>query len=141
MSKKLISWQELGTPTQPGTYTVAGVGEVTVEQEDIEDARELGGNPLVELLDSTTLGHRVRQFSIGLFTPQADTPAASEEMTEILKPRLLEFLRKLADARGKAHSVSFRRGRKTGGTVETRNEPSGDAPGRQENCFRRAWQE
>lgn len=64
-----INWTDLGNPTEPGTYTVRGVGEVTVEQEDIDEAERLGGTPQIELVDATTFGHRVKQFVIGQFIP------------------------------------------------------------------------
>jgi hypothetical protein len=64
-----IQWTDLGNPTQPGTYTVRGVGEVTVTQEDIDEAARLGGTPQVEILETTTFGHNVNQYIIGHFIP------------------------------------------------------------------------
>ena len=65
----LINWIDLGNPTEPGKYLVRGVGEVVVKQEDIDEAARLGGTPQVEIHESTTFGHNVKQFVIGLFIP------------------------------------------------------------------------
>ncbi|MFL6208368.1 MAG: hypothetical protein ACJ74W_05930 [Pyrinomonadaceae bacterium] len=70
MSRKVINWsRDLGNPTTPGKYTVSGVGEVQVEQENIDEAARLGENVDVEIHDATTFGHSVRQYIIGLFIP------------------------------------------------------------------------
>src|SRR5437870_3119737 len=96
MPNRTVSWKDLGSPTKPGVYAVPGVGEVNVTAGDIEDAQAVGGNPLVELHDSTTYGHRIRQFVVGLFTPQRDEPQTAEATEGPLKPRFIKFLVDLA---------------------------------------------
>ncbi len=69
MSKRVIRWSDLGSPTEPGTYRVSGVGDVTVEQPDIDRASELGGSPRLEIDESTAFHDEVRNFVVGLFIP------------------------------------------------------------------------
>jgi hypothetical protein len=65
-----ISWLgNLGGPTKPGKYSVRGLGEVEVTQEQIDQARAMGGNPGVEVHDVTAFGDLVKQYIIGLFVP------------------------------------------------------------------------
>jgi hypothetical protein len=74
MSTIKVKWSALGNPTEPGTYRVSGVGQVEVEQEDINDAAEVGGDPFVELLDATTFGSTMKTFAVGHFIPNDDAP-------------------------------------------------------------------
>ena len=69
MSKRVIRWSDLGSPTEPGTYRVSGVGDVTVEQSDIDRASELDGDPRLEINESIALHDEVRNFVAGLFFP------------------------------------------------------------------------
>ena len=69
MSKRVIRWSDLGSPTEPGTYRVSGVGDVTVEQSDIDRAAELGGDPRLEIDESTAFHDAGRNFVVGLFVP------------------------------------------------------------------------
>ena len=66
----IVNWNtDLGSPSAPGEYTISNVGTVQVEQDDIDTAARLGGNPDVELLDATTFGRDVRHYVIGHFIP------------------------------------------------------------------------
>ena len=38
MGDAIINWSELGSPTEPGMFRVPGLGDVTVEQADIDRA-------------------------------------------------------------------------------------------------------
>lgn len=59
----VISWGDLGWPTEPGVYTLDGVGEVHVAQIDIDQAETMSGNPLVEIFDTSTFGSQVTTSS------------------------------------------------------------------------------
>ncbi len=56
--------------TEPGTYRVHRVGDVDVEQADIERAAELGGDPKVEIAKSTAFQNEVKTFVLGHFIPE-----------------------------------------------------------------------
>ena len=64
-----IRWSQLPKINGPNTYRVPGVGDVAVSADDIKSAADIGGDPWIELHDTTTFGHNVRQYTIGLFTP------------------------------------------------------------------------
>jgi hypothetical protein len=42
-------WNDLGNVTRPGYYRVKEVGVVEVRREDLDEARRLGGNPVLRL--------------------------------------------------------------------------------------------
>jgi len=65
--KPRLRWSQL--KPEVGTQRVSGVGDVEVSEEDIERAKEIGGDPWVELHDATTFGSPVRRYVLGLFTP------------------------------------------------------------------------
>jgi hypothetical protein len=65
----VINWKDLGSPTEPGKYTVKGYGEVSVTQEEIDQAAELGGSPDVEIVETTTFGNKLKQFIISNLIP------------------------------------------------------------------------
>ncbi len=65
--KLSIRWSQLSAEVE--TQRVSGVGDVEVTEEDIQRAKEIGGDPWVELHDATTLGSPVRKYVLGLFTP------------------------------------------------------------------------
>jgi hypothetical protein len=67
--KVKVRWEQLGRPTTAGVHRVMGIGDVQVTEENIRDAEEIGGDPWVELCDSTGFGPAVRQYTIGHFTP------------------------------------------------------------------------
>src|SRR5438552_12014249 len=69
MEKLKIRWSQLPKITKPKIYRVPGIGDVDVTAEAIENAKTIGGDPWIELHDTTTFGHSVRQYTIGLFTP------------------------------------------------------------------------
>lgn len=69
MEKLKIRWSQLPKPEVPNTYRVAGIGDVAVSADDIRNAEQIGGDPWIELCDSTTFGYAVRQYTIGHFTP------------------------------------------------------------------------
>jgi hypothetical protein len=62
-----IRWSQLRP--EVGTQRVSGVGDVEVSEEDIQRAKEVGGDPWVELHDATTFGSPVRKYALGLFSP------------------------------------------------------------------------
>ncbi len=64
-----IRWSQLPKIFSPGIYRVPGVGDVDVTADAIANAATIGGDPWIELHDTTTFGHSVRQYTIGLFTP------------------------------------------------------------------------
>jgi hypothetical protein len=65
-----ISWnRDLGNPTKPGTYVVKGIGEVYVKQDEINTANRLGGDPHVEISETTSQGGDVKNFILGQFLP------------------------------------------------------------------------
>ncbi len=65
-------WKELGQVDAPKKYRLNGVGMVDVTQQDIDDAEQLGGNILMELIDVSTAATRIPEFRIGKFTPVDD---------------------------------------------------------------------
>jgi hypothetical protein len=67
-----VHWKrDLGNPTSPGKYPIRGVvGEVIVEQDDIEQAAKLNGNVYVEIAEATAFGEAVPQFRLGQFIPR-----------------------------------------------------------------------
>lgn len=64
-----VRWSQLHNPTSAGVFRIHGLGDVEISQEDISAAQEIGGDPWVELCDTTTFGSKIRKFSLGLFTP------------------------------------------------------------------------
>jgi hypothetical protein len=69
MDKLKIRWSQLPKITQPGIYRVPGVGDVDVTAEAVANVATIGGDPWIELHDTTTFGSNIRQYTIGLFTP------------------------------------------------------------------------
>jgi hypothetical protein len=69
MDRLKIRWSQLPKITGPGTYRVPGVGDVDVTSEAIVNAATIGGDPWIELHDTTTFGNSVHQYTIGLFIP------------------------------------------------------------------------
>lgn len=69
MSRRVVSWhRDLGDPDAPGTVFIQGVGEVNVRQENIDNARELGGQPDVELIEVTSHDSTAAaEYIVGLF--------------------------------------------------------------------------
>jgi hypothetical protein len=65
--KPLIRWSLL--KPEVGIQRVPNIGDVEVTETDIERARQIGGNPQVELCEATTFGCAVRKYVLGLFTP------------------------------------------------------------------------
>ncbi len=65
--RPLIRWNLL--KPEIGTKRVADIGDVEVTESDVERAKQIGGNPQVELCDATTFGCIVRKYALGLFTP------------------------------------------------------------------------
>lgn len=65
--KLLIRWSQLSA--EVGTQRVSGVGDIEITEEDIQRAKEIGGNPWVELHEATTFVSPVRKYILGLFTP------------------------------------------------------------------------
>jgi len=66
--KPQIRWSQLRPVV--GVQRVSGVGDVEVTELDIKEAEEIGGDPWVDLCDATTFGDVVREFVLGLFTPE-----------------------------------------------------------------------
>ena len=62
-----IRWSQLSPKV--GIQRVSLVGDIEVTEENIESANEVGGDPWVELHDTTTFGSAVRQYALGLFIP------------------------------------------------------------------------
>ena len=69
MDKLKIRWSQLPKISGPGIYRVPGTGDVDITAEAIANAANIGGDPWIELHDTTTFGNSVRQYTIGLFTP------------------------------------------------------------------------
>lgn len=55
MAPRLISWEELGSPTSPGAVYVKGVGNVNIKPQDIANAETMSRPFFVEL--SKIAGH------------------------------------------------------------------------------------
>lgn len=64
-----IRWSQLGNPTEPGIYRVAGLGDVMVDGGQIAEAAALGGDPWVEVLETDTYGSSVKSYILGFFRP------------------------------------------------------------------------
>ncbi len=67
-----INWvQDLGSPSEPCEVMVEGIGVVVVTERDIRDAKAIGGEPDVELIEDDTFraGPRVPRFGILRFDP------------------------------------------------------------------------
>lgn len=52
-----VTFQRLGEPSEPGWYDIAGIGMVQVNQEDIDEARELEGRAAWNLVDVAEWEH------------------------------------------------------------------------------------
>jgi len=65
--KEEIRWSQL--KPEPGLQRVLEVGDVEVTEDDVRHAKEIGGNPWVELCDVSTFGCIVKKYSLGRFTP------------------------------------------------------------------------
>ncbi|HZO87754.1 MAG TPA: hypothetical protein VFB38_05395 [Chthonomonadaceae bacterium] len=63
-------WSDLGDVEEPGEYQVDGVGIVHVLQKDMDTARDLGGDPTIDLIEIKAFS-RIRQYRIGPFTPHS----------------------------------------------------------------------
>ena len=61
-----IKWSKLGPPTEPGNVRIQGLGVVDVRQEDIDNAKDDGDDPVFELLDTTSGGDKTRCYLLGL---------------------------------------------------------------------------
>lgn len=61
-----ITWSQLGSPIVPGNVRIEGLGNVTVTQENIDDVAQAGGDPSFDLVESTSMGAKVRQYMLGL---------------------------------------------------------------------------
>ena len=66
MSRKVIRWGELGRPTEPGTYTVRGVGRVIVTRADINEAAQMK-TPEVALTEELSFDANMKQYAIMYF--------------------------------------------------------------------------
>lgn len=65
-----IRWSQLGSPTKAGTYSVSGVGDVSVTDADIEDAGRVGGDPWVEIELVDVFGNSpIKSYILGHFRP------------------------------------------------------------------------
>lgn len=65
--KEQMRWSQL--KPEVGFQRVLEVGDVEVTDIDIKHAEEIGGNPWVELCDASTLGSKIKKYSLGRFTP------------------------------------------------------------------------
>lgn len=65
-------WNVFGSPTTPGTYQCAALGgRVYVTQRDVDNARNLGGNPLVRLCNAPAGRDADNFWTILVFTGEA----------------------------------------------------------------------
>ena len=69
MDKLQIRWSQLPKILDPGLYRVPGIGDVDITAEAIATAAAIGGDPWIELHDTTIFGNNIHQYMIGLFTP------------------------------------------------------------------------
>ncbi len=60
-----ILWSKLGAVSEPGDVRVKGLGIVAVTQGNIDDAKSVGGDPEVELVDATEMGDKMRRYLLG----------------------------------------------------------------------------
>jgi hypothetical protein len=67
--KLQIRWSQMPEITGPNTYRVLGVGDVIVSEGDINRYNEIGGDPWIDLHDTTDFSHSVKTYLIGLLTP------------------------------------------------------------------------
>ncbi len=61
-----ILWSKLGSPTEPGTVRVEGLGIVEVTQSDIDGATSAGGDPEFDLNKAPTMGDKMHHYLLGL---------------------------------------------------------------------------
>jgi hypothetical protein len=66
--KPKIRWSQLKPVV--GVQRVSGVGDVEVTEQNIKEAKEIGGDPWVDICDASTFGAVVRKYALGLFTPE-----------------------------------------------------------------------
>jgi len=65
-----IAWEDLGDVTEPGTYKIDGVGEVTVSEQDLANVIRFGRDSSVELVDSSPGADEARHYRIARFIPK-----------------------------------------------------------------------
>ena len=61
-----IAWSELESPTTPGDVRVEGLSVVGVTQENIDNAKEVGGDPEFELIEATSISDKMHRYLLGL---------------------------------------------------------------------------
>ena len=61
-----IAWSGLRTPTTPGHVRIEGLGVVEVTQKNIDDVKEVGGDPEFELKKDTSMGDKMPHYLLGL---------------------------------------------------------------------------
>lgn len=70
MSNITINWsRDLKNPLKPGTYYIDRIGEITVNQQEI-DAATREEAPDVEISEVTSQGDNIRKFILGPFIPK-----------------------------------------------------------------------
>lgn len=101
-----ISWKQLRSSPTNQWSVVAGLGQVFVTQEDVEQALLLGENPDVILLDKTAASSRVRQYVIQHFIPDKETTHIEPDKHHLMEPAYLESEQKdLLVALAEAHQA------------------------------------
>ena len=62
----LLLGRNSGRPSCREMSESKGLGNVTVTQENIDDVAQAGGDPSFDLVESTSMGAKVRQYMLGL---------------------------------------------------------------------------
>ena len=61
-----IAWSKLASLAVPGDVRIKDLGVVTVTQKNIDDAKEVGGDPEFELKKDTSMGANMQHYLLGL---------------------------------------------------------------------------
>ena len=61
-----IAWSKLASLAVPGDVQIKDLGVVTVTQKNIDDAKEVGGDPEFELTQDTSMGAKMPHYLLGL---------------------------------------------------------------------------
>ena len=61
-----IAWSKLASLAVPGDVQIRDLGVVTITQKNIDDAKEVGGDPEFELKKDTSMGAKMGNYLLEL---------------------------------------------------------------------------